>query len=81
MTVEVTLFATLGRYRPRGAPGHEPTSIELADASTLAGLLAALGIPPDTPYVALVNGDEASAERRLAAGDCITLFPPLAGGS
>jgi sulfur carrier protein ThiS len=80
VTIEVTLFATLTRYRPRSVSSHDPICFELAAGNTLADLVTALGIPADIPFIALVNGEEASADRRLATGDSVTLFPPLAGG-
>jgi molybdopterin converting factor small subunit len=78
--VAVSLFATLARFAPRGSDaGSVP--IDLPDGSTVTAVVAALGIPPDTSYLALVNGEEAPAERPLAPGDVVTLFPPLAGGA
>lgn len=40
-----------------------------------------LGIPGDLARVALVNGRDVEPGDRLAPGDVVTIFPPLAGGS
>jgi len=78
--VEVRLFATLARYLPHD---HEAgaTSLDLAEGSTVADVANALGIPADLSRIVLVNDGDAADDRRLAAGDVVTLFPPLAGGA
>jgi molybdopterin converting factor small subunit len=78
--VEVRLFATFARYLPdeRGAGG---TQVEVPDGSTVADVAAILGIPADVSRIVLVNDAEADEHRCLAAGDVVTLFPPLAGGT
>jgi len=77
--IEVRLFANLADYRPRGARGDRAL-IELPDGATTADLVRHLAIPADLPHLVLVNGRDASAEQRLAAGDVVSLIPPLAGG-
>jgi molybdopterin converting factor small subunit len=78
--VEVTLFATLADFLPAGTEGDRAV-IEIKDGSTIADLARTLGIPEKFPWIALVNGEESDATRRLVARDAVTLFPPLAGGS
>lgn len=79
MRVEIRLFATLAPFLPRDA--RDGTAVlDLPEGSTVADVPIRLGIPPDTPWVALVNGDGAPGDRRLAPGDQLALFPPLAGG-
>jgi sulfur carrier protein ThiS len=79
--VGVTLFATLGAFRPPGTSAEHPVVLELPAGSTVAGLVTVLGIPSGMPYIALVNGEEAPDGRALDDGDAVTLFPPLAGGA
>lgn len=79
MRVEVRLFATLASYLPSGSRGGA-TVLEIPQECTVADLVTRLGIPPALPRIALVNGHEADPDRRLATGDVVTLFPPLAGG-
>lgn len=80
MTIEVRLFATLARFLPPQRTSADSALLEVPEFSTIADMAVALGIPKTLPWVALVNGQEAPGERRLAARDVVTLFPPLAGG-
>ena len=80
MRVEVRLFATLARYLPKPSQGGS-TDLDVAEGSVVADVAVALGIPVDLPRIVVVNGEDADEGRRLHAGDVVTLFPPLAGGS
>ena len=80
MRVEVRLFATLTRYLP--ADNRTGAAIlDVLEDSTVGDLANTLGIPADLSHIVLVNDEEADDVRRLHAGDVVTLFPPLAGGS
>jgi molybdopterin converting factor small subunit len=78
--VEVRLFATLARYLP-GDNDAGAASVDVAEGSTVADLTRTLGIPFELSRVILVNDRDAPDDRRLTAGDVVTLFPPLAGGA
>jgi molybdopterin converting factor small subunit len=78
--IEVRLFATFASYLPPGS-GEGTAMIEMPQGSTVNDVAAQLGIPSGLPRIVLVNGQDADPGRRLATGDIITLFPPLAGGS
>ncbi len=79
MRIEVKLFATLASYLPSGS--DEGTAmVEVPTGSTVNDVAAHLGIPSGLQRIALVNGHDADPDRRLKAGDIVTLFPPLAGG-
>ena len=80
MRVEVRLFATLAPYLPKDCEAGS-AFLDLAEGSTVGEAAAALGLPQDLPRIVLVNGEDAEEARRLRAGDVMTLFPPLAGGS
>ena len=80
MTVRVHLFATLTAYLPPGSTDRGSAEVEVPEGTTVEALARALGIPPDQPRIALVNGREAEPDRRLEPGDEVALFPPLAGG-
>ena len=80
MRVEVRLFATLARYLPEDNDGGV-ARVEAAEGSTVADVACALGIPSDLSCIVLVNGRDAPDHLALAAGDVVTLFPPLAGGA
>jgi molybdopterin converting factor small subunit len=77
--VEVRLFATLARYLPADHDAGA-ASLNVADGSTVGDVARALGIPAELSRIALVNDHDATDDRPLAAGDVVTLFPPLAGG-
>ena len=79
MKIDVDLFATLADYLPGERRGSRAV-IDVPDGSTVADLARSLGIPPELPWIALVNGHEADAEHHLFAADVVTMFPPLAGG-
>ena len=75
--IEVRLFAGL-ETRTRDKVSR--LRLPLADATTLAGLLERLGLPPAAAGLRLVNGLHAALEDELHAGDEVSLFPPLGGG-
>ena len=79
MKVRVELFATLADFLPP-ASSDGRGGIDVPEDSTVNDVVHALGIPDRFPWIALVNGQEAEVSRRVAAGDVVTLFPPLAGG-
>ena len=78
------LFAGLREKIPDAARGR--ASVELADGASLWDLLADLDIPAEMAQMVLVNGvqtprDRASRQaQRLAPGDDVAIFPPVAGG-
>jgi sulfur carrier protein ThiS len=51
------------------------------EGTTVVALLHRLGIPDRLPRLVLVNDRDAGPEHRLAAGDVVTVLPPLAGGA
>ena len=76
--VNVTFFADLRRFLPRGADG--PQRYTVADGATVADLLATIGIAPDTDVTVAVNGALADRETRLPAGADVMLLSPMEGG-
>lgn len=80
MKVEVQLYATLTKYLPPGSEGKKAV-IEVADDTTVAGLLKYLKVPTEHPNITLVNGIQAEDDATLKDGDVVTVFPPLAGGA
>jgi len=77
MKVNVQAFANLRDYAPTGKGGFE---LSLADGAPVAHVFAALRIPVTVEAVILVNGRRADQTTALAAGDEVTLFPPMEGG-
>lgn len=79
MKVEVRLFATFAVFLPPDSVAGAAV-VEIAEGETVAEIAERLGIPAALPRITLVNGDDAAPDRRLASGDVVALFPPLAGG-
>jgi len=75
----VHLFATLLAYVP-GARLGEPLVMDVDAGTTVADVVARLGIPPAEVAIIMVNGVHRDAEQVLAEGDRLALFPPIAGG-
>jgi sulfur-carrier protein len=74
MKVTVKLFATfrLGRF-----------TVEERDypsATTVATIVAELGIPEQELGIILVNSRHVGLDRQLAEGDVLAIFPLLGGG-
>ena len=78
ITVRVTLFADLRRFLPKGFDG--PQTYTLPAGSTVAELLAAIGIPPEDEVTVGLNGEQAARETVLHDGDDAVLFSPMEGG-
>jgi sulfur carrier protein ThiS len=67
-------YATLTAYCPSEG------EINLPEATTVAGLLNMLDIPPDEVKLIFVNGKRVGQDQLLHEGDRIGLFPPVGGG-
>ena len=85
MKVTVKLFAMLQRYTPEELVGPDPSAghpfeVDLPDTSTIADLLAHLGIPEREVKVTFVDGRARAPMFRLAPGTEIGIFPPIGGG-
>ena len=77
--VTVTFFADLRRYLPRGVDGPQPYA--LAAPSTVADLLAVIGIPADSEITVGVDGELASRDTPLRDGAELMLLSPMEGGA
>jgi sulfur-carrier protein len=82
MKIEVKLFATLRKLLPPHAEGSTAT-LEVAEGTTVAGLLTELQIPKEMAHLVLVNGVniEGNQARPLRDGETVSIFPPVAGGA
>lgn len=77
--VEARLYATLREYCPGLAPGQS-LFLEVAEGTTLSGLLEHLGIPAKEVKVVFVNNVQRGLSYALRPGDKLGVFPPIAGG-
>ncbi len=73
------LFATLQRYLPPGQTGYS-VRVALPEGAKVKSVLSRLGMPGEIATISLVNGVQRQREWQLAAGDVVSLFPPLGGG-
>lgn len=80
MRVEVRLFATLGAYLPPAA-SRDSVHLDLPSGTTVATVMASLGIPGDLECLRIVNGLDVDPDHLLADGDVVTVCPPLVGGA
>jgi molybdopterin converting factor small subunit len=74
MRIELKLYASLGRYMP------EQNAVEIAEGSTIRGLLEGLKVPMDAVKLIFLNGVHADGGEVLKEGDRVGVFPPVAGG-
>lgn len=83
MQVTLKLFATLSDYLPPGA-SKNTVPREVGDGVSVRELLASTGVPMEKCHLILVNGvyvaPAKAADKRLAAGDTVSVWPPVAGG-
>lgn len=81
MRVTVKLHAMLGeRYTPEGVAPGEPFAVELPERSTVADLVAQLGVRANEVKVVYVNGEARAELYRLRPADEVGFFPPIGGG-
>ena len=76
--VTVTFFADLRRYLPRGVDG--PQTYALAGPSTVADLLATIGIPEESEITVGLDGELAARDTPLRDGAELMLLSPMEGG-
>ena len=79
MKVDVALFAYLADYQPDRAGGRHARPFDLAEGTTVADVIATLGLP-DQQRIVFVNGRHAAESSALGDGDRLAIFPPVAGG-
>ena len=76
--VKVSLHGDAHRYRKGRS---DPFEQELADGATVQQLVDALGIDPAMSLTFGVNGEMASREQPLRAGDSVMILTPMEGGA
>lgn len=79
MKVAVHLTATLRAYLPPGTRG-DSVVLDVPDGATVDQVVHSLRIPSELERLTVVNGLDATPDRRLVEGDVLSVFPPLAGG-
>ncbi|WP_334134279.1 sulfur carrier protein ThiS [Tepidimonas sp.] len=83
MTVTLKLFATLSDHLPPEAR-HNEVTLDWAQGQTVQAVIDRLALPPRLVHLVLVDGvfipPEQRTTRRLAAGEALAIWPPIAGG-
>ncbi|GAB6050188.1 hypothetical protein JCM16106_10340 [Hydrogenophilus islandicus] len=84
MVVTLKLFASLADLLPPGVRQGNRITVEVEENQTVAQLLARFAVPPEMAKLVLRNGlfvpPEEREVTRLADGDEIAVWPPVAGG-
>ena len=84
MKIALKLFASLSDYLPAEARTSNRLELDLDDAATIAGIIEEFRLPPRLVHLVLLNGvfvpPAERAQRRLASGDTLAIWPPVAGG-
>jgi len=82
MKVTFKLFATLMKYLPADANGHE-VSMDVDSSTSAYDILDKFGVPREMAHLVLVNGVYLQPEERLLPlkeNDVLAIWPPVAGG-
>ena len=84
MKVTVKLYAMLSDYLPTETRKCNALELELEAGTTVAACVNKLKLPPKLCHLVLVDGvflpPAARAQRALAEGDTLAIWPPIAGG-
>ena len=84
MQVTLKLYATLADYLPAAARSEHAVRLDVPSETTIDGLTAPFNLPAKLTHLVLVNGVYVAREQRgshrLAEGDVVAIWPPIAGG-
>ena len=83
MKMYIEFYAGLMKYLPPGKSRFR-REVKVEDALALSRLIEQFHISPEEAHLVLINGHfvnpEDRADRVLAEGDVVSIWPPVAGG-
>ena len=83
MKITMKLYASLGQHLPANADRNEVV-IDVADGTSILAILDDHNVPRESCHLVLLNGVYQApferSEARLADGDHLAVWPPVAGG-
>jgi len=62
------------------AAGFSEKDIEVPAGTTVEGLIASIGLPPERPRIVTLNGGAVTLDAILAEGDKVAVSPIYSGG-
>jgi molybdopterin synthase sulfur carrier subunit len=80
MQIEIKLLIQLKQYLPEPDLAGSSRFLEITEPATVKDVLEKLGIPLDMPKVIMINERQGAIDDDVAAGDRLTIFPPVGGG-
>lgn len=84
MQITFKLYASLTQHLPPDARSGNQVTLDVAPEATIAQVVEPFNLPMKLVHLVLINGvyvpPEERATRRLAEGDVLAIWPPIAGG-
>ncbi len=84
MQITFKLYASLGEYLPADRRRGNEMTLEVAEGSTVLGVIEPFNLPMKLVHLVLLNGrfipPEQRATQLLVEGDVLAIWPPIAGG-
>ena len=84
MQITLKLYASLGDHLPAERRRGNELPLELPAGATVTEAIAPFSLPTKLVHLVLINGvfvpPGQRATRKLADGDVLAIWPPIAGG-
>ncbi len=74
------IVETYGMLRGVLPDERRRVEVEIEENATVLDVLRKVGVDPDRPWNASLNGTLADPSDRVSEGSLILVFPPIAGG-